>query len=103
MKKSHKKSVRKNSYVERNVYGQPCIAKFVKLEKDTALDQYLAIMADIENAHGKAIEYTIDSSCFSREEAIEFSNKISRITEMRAGLRGFGFVTGNLSIPQMSA
>ncbi len=104
MKKSYKnKNMRKNPYNGRNVYGQPCIAKFVKLEKETALDQYLAIMADIEDAHGEAIEYTIDSSCFTREEAIAFSNKISRIMELRARLRGVGFVTGDFAIPQISA
>jgi hypothetical protein len=37
----------------RNVFGQRCIAKFVKLEKETAVEQYLAILADIENANGK--------------------------------------------------
>ena len=44
MKKSANKSTKKNIYNGRNIYGQRCIAKFVKLEKETALDQYLATM-----------------------------------------------------------
>ena len=104
MKKQNKKSQKKhNKYNGRNIYGQRCIAKFVKLEKETALDQYLAIMADIENTHGEAIEYTIDSSCFTREEAIQFSNKITRIMELRARVKGLGFVTGDFTLPQIPA
>lgn len=102
--KNNKKNIRKNGiYNGRNIYGDPCIAKFVKLEKETAVDQYLAILADIENTHGKAIEYTVDGSCFTREEAIEFNNKLTRIMKLRARLRGVGFVTGDFSIPQISA
>ena len=97
--KNGKKNTRKNNnYNGKNVYGQPCVAKFVKLEKETALDQYLAILADVENANGNAIEYTVDSSCFTREEAIAFSEKLERIMELRARLRGVGFVTGNCQI-----
>ena len=97
--KKCKKNIRKNNnYNGRNVYGQPCIAKFVKLEKETALDQYLAILADIENANGKAVEYTVDSSCFTREEAEEFGKKAERIMELRARLRDVGFVTGACQI-----
>ena len=96
--KNGKKNVRKNNCNGRNVYGQPCIEKFVKLEKETALDQYLAILADIENANGKAIEYTVDSSCFTREEAIAFNDKLERIMALRASLRGVGFVTGSCQI-----
>lgn len=102
--KKCKKNIRKNNnYNGRNIYGQRCIAKFVKLDKETALDQYLAIMADIENTHGEAIEYTIDSSCFTREEAIQFSNKIARIMELRARMKGLGFVTGDFTLSQISA
>ena len=97
--KNGKKNTRKNNnYNGKNVYGQPCVAKFVKLEKETALDQYLAILDDIENANGKAIEYTVDSSCFSREEAEEFGKKVERIMALRARLRGVGFVTGDFQI-----
>ena len=103
MKKSANKSTKKNIYNGRNIYGQRCIAKFVKLEKENALDQYLAIMADIENTHGEAIDYTIDSSCFTREEAIQFSNKITRIMELRARVKGLGFVTGDFTLPQIPA
>ena len=98
-KKNAKKNIRKNGiYNGRNVYGDPCIAKFVKLEKETALDQYMAILADIENTNGKAVEYTVDSSCFTKEEAIAFGKKEERIMELRARLRGVGFVTGSCQI-----
>ena len=97
--KNAKKNTRKNNnYNGKNVYGQPCVEKFVKLEKETALDQYLTILADIENANGKAVEYTVDSSCFTREEAEAFGKKVERIMELRARLRGIGFVTGACQI-----
>ena len=42
VKKCKKNICKNNNYNGRNVYGQPCVAKFVKLEKETALDQSLA-------------------------------------------------------------
>lgn len=104
MKKSTKsKRIRKNNYNGRNVYGQRCIAKFVKLEKETALDQYMDIIADLEASQGQTIEYTIDSSCFSCEEAEQFNNKLIRIMELRSRMRGYSFTTGGFFTPQISA
>ena len=83
----------------RNVFGQKCIAKFVKLEKETAAEQYLAILADIENANGKIIEYTVDSSCFTKEEATAFYDQIACIMELRAAFKNTGFATVDFPTP----
>lgn len=103
MRKSNGKRVRRNENNGRNVYGQRCVAKFVKLEKNTALDQYLDILADLEASKGKNVEYTVDSSCFSREEVIEFNKKLCRIMALRANLRGSSFVTADISMAKFSA
>ncbi len=95
--------MRKNSYNGRNVYGQRCIAKFVKLEKETAVDQYLAILADLDTSKEKTVEYTFDSSCFTREEAIEFSKKITRIMALRSNLIGKPYVSVDITLPRFSA
>ena len=83
----------------RNVFGQRCIAKFVKLEKETAAEQYLAILADIENANGKKIEYTVDGSCFTKEEANKFYDQIARMIALRASLKNTGFATVDFPAP----
>lgn len=58
-KNKSKKNHKVNRYNGRNVYGQRCIAKTVTLEKETALEQYLDILDDVE-AHkrkGETLEY----------------------------------------------
>ena len=47
-KNKSKKNHKVNRYNGRNVYGQRCIAKTVTLEKETALEQYLDILDDVE-------------------------------------------------------
>ena len=61
----------KNERIGKNVFGEICVTKFLKLDKETALEQYVEMMNDITSHHGK-IEYTVDSSCFSIEEAKHF-------------------------------
>ena len=103
MKKQNNKHVRKDSiYNGRNIYGERCIAKFVKLEKETAVDQYLAILADLEANHGQTIEYTIDCSCFTREEGIAFNDRMTKICELRTRMRGLPFATGNVTLPRFA-
>jgi len=102
--KNSKKNIRKNSnYNGRNIYGERCIAKSVKLEKETAVDQYLSVMADLEKHHGKTIEYTIDMSCFTAEEARAFNNKMTRILELRTRMRGLPFVAEDISFSHFVA
>ena len=46
-----KNSARKEK-LGRNVFGEVCIEKFLKLEKETAIDQYIEMMNDIfSNKH----------------------------------------------------
>lgn len=44
MKKQNKKNIK----MSRNIYGQRCISKVVVLKKETAIDQYVEILNDIE-------------------------------------------------------
>lgn len=103
MKKKVKKNARKHSGIGRNIYGQRCITKFVKLEKETALEQYMDILTDLDSYHVHNIEYTVDCSCFNDEERIAFNNKLSKIMELRVGFQGYGFVTGTSYTGQISA
>lgn len=57
--------------IGRNVFGEICVEKFLKLDRETALEQYVEMMNDITSHHEK-IEYTIDSSCFTPDEAMRF-------------------------------
>ena len=75
-----KTSARKEK-LGRNVFGEVCIEKFLKLERETAIDQYIEMMNDIfSNKH--RIEYTVDSSCFTADEAKEFFELATRINQM---------------------
>ncbi len=65
----------------RNVFGEVCIEKFLKLERETAIDQYIEMMNDIFS-HKYKIEYTVDSSCFTTDEARKFFELTNRINQM---------------------
>ena len=56
--KKNKKNTKKARYNGRNAFGQRCIAKFVVLEKETAMQQFLEALADIDAHEGQRIEYT---------------------------------------------
>lgn len=65
-----KTSARKEK-LGRNVFGEVCIEKFLKLERETAFEQYVEMMNDIIS-NREIIEYTVDSSCFTTDEAMRF-------------------------------
>ena len=56
--------------IGRNIFGEVCTEKFLKLNKETAVQQYMDMMKDIVS-HGSEIEYTVDSTCFTPDEAEE--------------------------------
>lgn len=94
MKKNKTKKNRHqtNKNTGRNIYGQKCIAKFVKLEKETAITQYFEAQDYIDAHRGEKVEFTLDASCFTEEECREFFKKVERIAELRAQLTGRTFV-----------
>ena len=58
-----------------NVYGERCIVKEVEIQKENVLEQYTAIVDDID-AHqrkGIALEYTVTHSKDFTEEEIKYS------------------------------
>jgi len=73
----------------RNIFGEKCTEKFLKLNKETAIQQYMEMLKDIVS-HGGKIEYTIDSSCFSPAEAEEFFKFAEYITNKFAIKAGYG-------------
>lgn len=94
MKKT-KKNMKKNSFIGKNVYGQACIIKEVTLERGTALEQYLEIMADIEK-HQKAnqnIEYSIAfPKDMSKQEIDKFYDDLKKLMTLRAQMSNTKFV-----------
>lgn len=61
----------RNETIGKNIFGETCTEKYLKLNKETAVQQYREMMNDIVS-HGGKIEYTLDSSCFTPAEAEEF-------------------------------
>ena len=102
MKKSTKKNAHKNNYNGRNIYGQRCIVKSMKLEKETAVEQCLEILADLEANRELRTEYTIDCTCFNAEECIELNRSIARILELRTKMSRPLFPAGDLPLPLLA-
>ena len=86
--KKYKKNTKKARYNGYNVFGDRCIAKFVTLEKDTAIKQYLDILDDIDAHASENLEYTFTlSKDFSEEESKALYRDIDRITALRAMMK----------------
>ena len=71
----------------RNIFGEVCTENFLKLNKETAIQQYTEMMKDIVS-HGGKIEYTLDSTCFTPDEAEEFFKMAECINIMYASMAG---------------
>ena len=81
--------------IGRNIFGDVCTEKFLKLNKETAVQQYMDMMKDIVS-HGGDIEYTIDSSCFTPAEAKKFLKIVDGINLMYATMTNSNY--GKFSI-----
>lgn len=96
MKKQNKK---KNNRIGRNIYGPKCIAKEVILNKETALDQYIEILNDIELHRQKGINLEYDvkmpTDVFSQEEITDMNRKMSNLMMLRYGISPMNIGQGN--------
>ena len=85
-----KKQNKKNNRTGHNIFGQKCIAKEVTLNKETALEQYLEVLNDIEQHRqlGINIEYDVKlpKDVFSRDEIDEMNRKMSNLMMLRYGM-----------------
>jgi hypothetical protein len=99
MKKNKKNVKKRTRYNGRNVFGEACIAKFVVLKKETALDQYIEALDDIDAHKGVRIEYTfaLDKN-ITKEEAYDLSDKMEIIAEFRARAKEKSFFCGEVSV-----
>ena len=83
MKKQNKKSQKKhNKYNGRNIYGQRCIAKDLKLEPGIAYQQAIQMIDEVFASKDK-IEYTLDWSALSDEEMDIVQEKMTRYWNLR--------------------
>ena len=94
-----KRNVKKNNSKKtpkygRNIYGETCIVKEVTIQKETAFEQYMEIIKDVEahEAKGIRIEYTVfHSKDLTTEEAKALNKKVANIAALRARSRGTTF------------
>lgn len=83
MKKHNKKNTRKNNnYNGRNIFGDRCVAKTLKLEKETAFDQCVQMLKEVMTSEVR-IEYTLDWTAMTEDEAIAIQDKLNRLLELR--------------------
>ena len=97
MKKHNKK--KSNGKIGRNIFGERCIVKEVELQKETAFEQYMEILKDIEahGAKGIRLEYTVICSKDFEEEDIQVLNEtVSKIMALRAHSRSAMFAEVDL-------
>lgn len=100
MKKSNRKNKRNrkaSKYNGINAFGQPCIEKFVVLEKETAWEQYMEILEDLDTAHDE-VEYTVMFSGFTNEEIKEFHEKVERAMMIKAFFTNREFVRQDITV-----
>lgn len=96
--KKNKKKTENIRYNGRNAFGERCIAKFLVLEKETAMQQFLEALADIDAHKGKRIEYTFQlGKTFTHEEADAFRLQMDRITAFRARTQSRPYFSFNRS------
>lgn len=80
MKKQNKKN-RKNNYNGRNIFGERCIAKTLKLEKETAFEQCVQVLKEVMTSEVR-IEYTLDWTAMTEDEAMAVQDKLNRLMEL---------------------
>ena len=91
MKKSTKRT---NTKVGKNVFGETCIVKEIEIQKETALEQFMKIIKDIEaySDRDERLEYTVTyAKDMEQKEIMELDETFAKITALRALSRGAGF------------
>lgn len=85
-----KKNMKKSNRIGRNIYGQKCIAKEVTLNKETAVEQYIEVLNDIELHRQKGINIGYDvkmpKDVFAQEEIVAMNRKMSNLMMLRYGM-----------------
>jgi len=81
--KKHNKKNRKNNYNGRNIFGERCVAKTLKLEKETAFEQCVQMLKEVMTSEVK-IEYTLDWTAMTEDEAIAVQDKLNRLMQLRS-------------------
>lgn len=72
-----KKSKKNNNYNGRNIFGERCIAKSMKMEPGIAYQQAIQIVDEVLTSKVK-IEYTLDWSALTSEETQAVMEKMNR-------------------------
>ena len=77
-KRKNNKNHKSNKYNGYNAFGEPCVSEFVKIEKETAAEQYIELCKNVKSFSDRGIklEYTIVMPILTEEEQKEFNQKV---------------------------
>lgn len=102
MKKT-KKNARKNNYNGKNIFGQECCTKVIKVEKETAMDQLMEVLTALDGNPNGRTEYSLVFSDFTEVEIAEFDKKMLQILDLRSKMRGHGYGIDFFSFPSLAS
>ena len=74
------------------------ITKRVKLERATAEMQYIEMITEMMNNPTQAVDYIIDSSCFTYEEARTLNMRMTRFMALMLGIAKVPASINNISV-----
>ena len=79
----------------RNIFGDKCKTKLIVLRKETALEQMVEAISQIDKDD---IEFTIDANCFkdSPEEYKELMRKVDIVLTIKAKALGLPYYEGRI-------
>jgi len=104
MKKHMKKNTRKNNrHNGKNLFGQDCYTKVIKVEKETAMEQLMEVLDVLEGTPGSRTEYSLVFSDFTEAEIAEFDKKMLQILDLRSKMRGHGYGIDFFSFPSLAS
>ena len=70
-------------YNGKNIFGERCVAKSIKLHKETAVKQYLDILADVTAHKDQNTEYTVDASELTAAELMAVEEAVNTLLHGR--------------------
>ena len=80
-----------NRYNHKNNFQRARYAKVIEIDKETAMDQLIAILSALDADNDNRAEYTLAFSNFTDEEVMEFDKKMLQMLALHSKMRGFGY------------
>ena len=74
----------------KNIFAQPARRKVIEINKETAMDQLVEILASLD-ANDDGTQYTMVFYDFTDKEQMEFDKKMVQLITLRSKIRGRGY------------